>query len=241
MLDRCLHVIELILAAFKLWGFFTPKVHNEKGMSKYRTWDRKYHNAFSVPRSSWAGSVLLLSRLIIWKFSCLVSGDSIGAMSFRFYSLSWVCHSVLAIQRMWGQEKTYCQCFLSQCVAESQGFWGKCSFGNSSQQPKHLKITGFVFSKSWWSSSRAFPYLFLSSSATTHFWKILLFTMKKVDFQKIPRSCCLRKHYIGLPNKLKPSGQQTKRFIKKRSVGEDILWNTRACAVTATLLMPYQR
>lgn len=104
-----------------------------------------------------------------------------------------------------------------------------------------LKSQVSCFLQSWRSSSRAFPYPFLSSSATAHFWKILLLAVQKVHFQKIPRSFYLRKHYTGLPKGLRLLDQQTKSFTKKIGVGQDIIWNIRACSFTATRLVLYQR
>lgn len=154
MLDRCLHVIELPLSAFKLC-FGTLKVLKEKTIHSYRTWGKKGYNGFSDQAPSWAGSSFFLPRLINMEinlpdFRCLER-----CLCLPCFSLSRVPHLVAATQMAWGHENACCQ--WQKSVAESlKDSQENIPLAISLSNPRLLKSQVSCFLQSWWSSPRAF-------------------------------------------------------------------------------------
>lgn len=241
MLDRCLHLIELALSAFKLCFSRTLKVHNEEAISNYRTWDMKRYNGLSVPRSSGAGSVFWLSRLINMEiqlpgFRWLNRCCAFDALQFQLSFSLGASYS----DNLGAWENTLS---VSQRVVENlKDFQKNVHLAIPHSSPSPLKSQVSCFLQSWWFSPRAFlpiPVLFchsplLENIASGHEKSLFPENSYIVLSQK---ALC----YITLPKGLRLSGQQTKRFTKKIGVAEDIIWNIRAGAVTATLLVIYQR
>lgn len=148
MLDRCLHLIELALSAFKLCFSPTLKVHNEEAISNYRTWDMKCYNGFWVPRSSGAGSVFWLSRLINMEiqlpgFRWLNRRCAFDALQFQL-SFSLVA-SYSDNLGAWGNTLS-----VSQCVAENlKDFQKNVHLATPHSSPSPLKSQVSCFLQSW--------------------------------------------------------------------------------------------
>lgn len=241
MLDRCLHLIELALSAFKLCFSRTLKVHNEEAISNYRTWDMKCYNGFSVPRSSGAGSVFWLSRLINMEiqlsgFRWLNRCCAFDALQFQLSFSLGASYS----DNLGAWENTLS---VSQCVVENLKDFQKnvhLAIPHSSLSPLKSQVSCFL--QSWWFLPRAFlpiPVLFchsplLENIASGH---------EKKSVSRKFLHCAISESTVLLCQKGSDSQANKQNALLKKSVWQrtDIIWNIRAGAVTATLLVIYQR